>query len=132
MGVPLYDYSKWPNFSKEELVCSHTHLENPHIKKFERLMCLVQALRSWHCVPFTVTSAYRHITHPSEAKKLHPGQHTIAAIDIQVPPEIAHLVVAQAFEAGCTGIGIKMHGPYNERFIHLDFREGPARVWSYP
>ena len=132
MSGLLYDYSQWPNFSHGELVCQHTGLENPNIDSFTSLMNWVQGLRDSVGVPFKVTSCYRHETHPYEVKKLKPGMHNIAAIDIQVPIEHAHELVRLAFQRGFTGIGWKMHGAQKNRFIHLDRRVGPQRIWTYP
>lgn len=131
MGVPLYDYRRWPNFSRKELACRHTNLENPNVEEFAYLMNWVQHWRTLLDIPFTVTSAYRHPSHPDEKDKLQLGQHTIAAIDLQVAPEHVHKLVTMAFEAGCKGMGWKLHGAYNKRFIHIDFRKGPSVIWSY-
>lgn len=130
--MSLYDYSRWSNFTKEELVCQHTGKENPNVKEFTRLMDRVQALRSYMGIPFRVNSAYRHPTHPIEAKKAKGGMHTYAAIDIWVPVEYCHKLVDKAFLLGFTGIGINLKGAQSGRFIHLDIRpQEEARIWSY-
>ena len=84
MNNSLYDYSRYPNFTKDKLICSHTGLENPNVDKFGELMDRVQFLRSWAGVPFYVTSAYRSPQHPIEAKKAVAGQHSVAAIDFNL------------------------------------------------
>lgn len=132
MGVPLYDYRRWPNFTKSELACKHTGLENPNEAEFIFLMDWVQFFRSELGVPFEVTSAYRHQSHPDERDKVLPGQHTLAAIDLKIPVQHCHRLSRLAFAAGCTGMGWKLHGDLRYRFIHLDFRKGPPRIWSYP
>lgn len=130
----IYDYNDWPNFSKKELQCQQTGKENPNVCEFIVLMDLVQALRSWYGKPMTVTSGYRSEEHNIEAAKIlktgKGGMHTIAAIDLQVPPEDVHKVLKKAFELGFTGIGVNCKGNHAQRFIHLDLREVPW-VWSY-
>ena len=132
MTRPLYDYSRWPNFSKEELVCTHTGLENPNTVEFTELMNFVQHIRTLLNCPLVVTSCYRHETHPYEINKVKPGQHNLAAIDLQVPVDRCHEFVAMAFTLGFTGIGWKLHGAHKNRFIHLDRRLSPPRLWTYP
>lgn len=129
--MSLYNYDRWPNFSKEELVCQHTGEENPNVEKFTQLMDGIQELRDWYGKPIGVTSAYRSPSHPIEARKEKPGQHTIAAIDIRIPTADCHRVIAKAFELGYTGIGVNLVGDRGQRFIHLDERTSPPRVWSY-
>ena len=127
----MYDYNRWHHFSKSELICQHTGEENPNVERFTQLMDGIEALRCWYGKPMYVSSAYRSPTHPIEARKSKPGQHTLAAIDFRVPTEDCYKIVARAFELGYTGVGINLTGDRNTRFIHLDERTSPARVWSY-
>lgn len=126
----LYDYDCWANFSKKELVCKHTGLENPNVMEFTFLMDMVQLLRTRLGIPIGVSSAYRHPTHPTEAKKKKPGMHSVAAIDLHIPGPYIHDALKMAIELGFTGIGVNYKGARNQRFLHLDFRETPM-VWSY-
>lgn len=132
MSGPLYNYARWPNFSQEELACQHTGEENPNVKDFTRLMDFIQAMRTYFGVPFKVTSGYRHPSHPIEAAKDRAGQHTKAAIDIRVPNRFVHELVNLAFAEGAKGIGIKLHGDPDYRFVHIDFRDTQPYIWSYP
>jgi len=127
----MYDYEQWPNFTRQEMLCQHTGEENPNIEEFVDLIDSLQELRTWYGKPIKVTSGYRHPTHPIEARKSKLGQHTIAAVDIQVPTEDCHKIVAKAFLLGFTGIGINLKGAKSSRFIHLDKRVTGARMWSY-
>lgn len=130
--IELYDYSRWQNFSKAELICQHTGLENPNVEAFGNLMDSVQELRIWAGVSFIVTSAYRHPTHPYEARKVNgPGEHSRSAIDFQVPVMSCHRVLARAFQMGFTGVGVNLKGKPGVRFIHLDERVSAPMVWSY-
>lgn len=127
----MYDYTRWPNFSKAKLVCQHTGLENPNVDDFIYLMDNMQVLRTWYGKPMYETSGYRDPSHPYEVKKAKPGQHTKAAIDFRVPTEDCHKIVFQMFKMGFTGIGWQLKGNHATRFIHGDFRSSPPRIWSY-
>ena len=65
------------------------------------------------------------------------GPHTKGAADIGVSGAKALAVIAAAQAEGMTGIGVKQHGPYAGRFVHLDAlpnADGQPRphLWSYP
>lgn len=127
-----YDYTRWENFTKEDLECSQTGKENPNVEDFSDLMDDVQLLRTWAGVPFHVSSGYRSPEHPIEARKTRPGQHSKAAIDFRVKTEDCYRIVKKAFKMDCfTGIGINLTGDANTRFIHLDKRTTAERIWSY-
>ena len=121
---------KWRNFSDEELSCRCCGESNPNLE-FEELMDAVQEMREELGFPFPVTSAYRCPDHPIEAKKDKFGYHRTAAIDINVYGHKAVSLIELALEKGFTGIGVNQKGPYKQRFIHLDMREGPRVIWSY-
>ena len=120
-----------PYFSSEEMSCSHTGLE----KMDARFMEMLTELRVAYAKPLRVTSAYRDITHPIEAKKAKPGAHaTGKAADIAVERGEAYEVLKLALDIGFTGIGVAQKG--SGRFLHLDICEpedGMIRptVWSY-
>jgi uncharacterized protein YcbK (DUF882 family) len=127
----LYDYSRWKNFTKMDLICQQTGKENPNVEAFTQLMDDVQWLREWASIPFHVNSAYRAPEHPIEARKARPGQHSKAAIDFRVSTKDCYRIVKHAFAMGFTGIGINLTGDPLTRFIHLDERQTEPRLWSY-
>lgn len=120
-----------PYFTSEEMACRHTGLE----KMDPEFMELLTDLRVAYAKPMRVTSAYRHPTHPAEAKKSVSGAHSTGkAVDIAVDRgdawELVHLAMAMGFQ----GIGVQQKG--SGRFIHLDMcteKEGKVRptIWSY-
>ena len=128
---------RWPNFTFDEWACSHTGqcLVNP------TFMDALQWLRDDVAQPLTVTSGYRHITHPIETAKIlagkRPGAHTSGkAVDLRVSGDLAYRVLDAAFKLNFTGIGISQAGEVNKRFIHLDQMtrdDGFPRptIWSY-
>ena len=120
-----------PYFTKDEMKCSHTGIEMMDPDFMQQLTLLREAWGK----PMVITSAYRHDTHPIEARKAKPGAHTTGrAVDIAVQGEDAlnllELVLAHDF----TGVGIQQKG--SGRFIHIDnlqSQEGWPRptIWSY-
>jgi zinc D-Ala-D-Ala carboxypeptidase len=128
----MSDWSRWPNFSITEMRCKHTGKDGMHPEFMDRL----QALRVKYARPMKITSAYRHETHPVEAKKRTPGAHTKGrAVDVAVLGADAYRLVQLATEFGFTGIGVSQK-PDGARFIHLDdvtSKDGFARpaLWSY-
>lgn len=101
----------------KRLACSHTN----DLKLRSGFMDKVLELRIVCGFAFYVTSAYRSITHPVEARKSSPGAHTLGvAIDIHVTADQAWQVVAEAYKLGFTACGVSQKGAWNSRFIHLD------------
>jgi uncharacterized protein YcbK (DUF882 family) len=78
-----------------------------------------------------VSSGYRDPSHPNEASKAQPGEHTTGrATDIAVSGSAALRLVVLAVKHGFTRIGVQQKG--TGRFIHLgDSPDFPAGMWSY-
>ena len=121
------DNWKCPNFSPGEFRCQHTGKEGMHPEFMARL----QTLREVYAKPMTITSGYRHPTHPIEARKASPGEHSTGrAADVGVQGEDALRLVWLAVECGFTRIGVQQKGA--GRFIHLgDSPDFPPGIWSY-
>lgn len=134
----MIDWSKYPSFTEEEMACSHTGLTG--VKP--ELMDNLQDLRDRVGV-LQVSSGYRAVAHPIEAKKERAGAHTTGlAVDIKCFGGRAHAILGAAIEQGCwTGIGINMRGDHSQLFIHLDCLPidgltgyghiGRPTLWSY-
>ena len=122
-----------PYFTKEEMQCSHTGLGGMDVGFMDKLT----ELRAAYAKPMVVTSAYRHPTHPIEARKSQPGTHSTGrAVDIAVDRGDAWEVLHLAMAMGFTGIGVQQKG--DGRFLHLDNlqpnefeRFMRPTVWSY-
>lgn len=131
------DWSKYPNFSREEFECSATGYCDMNADFMEQ----IQILREVYGRPMVVTSGYRDpIEHPIEANKTRPGAHAYGvAADFKVSYGDAYELLAAAIELNVfTGIGIAQKGDPASRFIHLDtatseMLDGAPRptVWSY-
>ena len=122
------NWDDYPNFSEAEFTCSHTGKCEMQASFMEKL----QQLRTEYGKAMTVTSGYRHETHPVEAKKDRPGIHTMGlAADIACGGADAYHILQIAFKLGFTGIGVAQSG--RNRFLHLDTYNKPPRsnVWSY-
>ena len=95
-------------------------------------------LRLRSAYPFRLNRA---VSCPDHDKRIggagiHPTGH---CIDIEILcQDHAQYIIFNARDHGFTGIGVKMHGPYRGRLIHLDDlpEDLPGRVrpaiWTYP
>lgn len=121
------DWERYKNFTKAEFDCKHTGLN----EMTHEFMMRLQAIRSDYGHPMTVTSGYRHPTHPVEARKLHSnGEHTTGnCADVACSNGTDRFkLVTIALANGITRIGIARN------FLHLGIGgEGlPDRViWDY-
>ncbi len=131
---------RWPNFSFDEMACRHTGL--CYISWL--LMDHLQRMRVELGAPLTVTSGYRHPTHPVEAAKSGgPGAHaTGKAVDIKCHGILAWRILGwrgpSYIDPTFSGIGVSQSGPQDQRFLHLDIIDKPEEfhaprpwVWSY-
>lgn len=81
--------------------------------------------------PLTVTSGYRHPTHPVEAAKSGgPGAHaTGKAVDIKCHGILAWRILGwrgpSYIDPTFSGIGVSQSGPQDQRFLHLDIIDKP-------
>lgn len=122
------------HFSKKELQCKHTGKCNMD----SVFMGMLETLREDYGKPMIITSGYRDITHPEEASKNKkegalPSDHTIgAAVDISCSLSQAKQILTLALNIGFTRVGIKQHGPFNGRFLHLCYRTDKSEIiFSY-
>jgi zinc D-Ala-D-Ala carboxypeptidase len=117
------------NFTLEEMRCRHTGIDGMQPEFMEML----QKCRQIYGRPMTVTSAYRHPTHPIEARKARPGEHAMGlAADIHVTGSDALDLIDAALSAGFRRIGVNQNGDIRQRFIHLGAsKDLPPGVWSY-
>lgn len=121
------NWTLYPNFSEAELRCKHSGKCEMHPEFMRRL----QQVRDVFGKPMTVTSGYRDRTHPIEARKDTPGEHSTGrAVDIGVQGADALRLIRIALDAGFTRIGVQQKGI--GRFIHLgDNPAFPPGIWSY-
>ena len=101
----------YPNFPKSDFDCKHSgRNEMKH-----EFMVVLQAIRNEYNAPMRVTSGFRHPTHPIEAKKMRPGEHTFGmSADIACNNGADRFrLVTIALKHGITRIGIA------KTFVHL-------------
>lgn len=123
------DWNLYENFSEEEFACSHTgrcHMDKDHMDK-------LQSMRHASPFPFVVTSGYRAPTHPIEAAKNNPGEHSMGkATDLRARGVQALWLIENARKFGFNRVGVKQSG--GGRFIHLGSAtkgfSSPA-LWNY-
>ena len=123
-----------PHFSKAEVACKcGCGLLPP-----QSLMDRAERVRVKVGFPMPVNSGARCPEYNAKVSGTGlTGPHTKGALDIGVSGKQALAVIAAAQEEGMTGIGVKQHGPYAKRFVHLDDlpnADGQPRphLWSYP
>ena len=123
----LAEWSEYPNFKKSEFDCKHTGLnEMKH-----DFMVVLQKIRTEYGKGMTITSGFRHPTHPIEARKGHAnGEHTKGlCADIACTNSSDRFALLDlALKNGIARIGI------NKSFLHLGVGAPglPDRVaWDY-
>ncbi len=123
---------RWNNFTADEFKCRHcgAHIIIPEF------MDKLQAVRTEYGKPMKITSGYRCSQHNSAVSDTGlTGPHTTGrAVDIQVSGKDALRLLVLAVKHGFTGIGVKQHGLFGARFLHLDdLPDDTTRpsIWSY-
>lgn len=104
-------WGTYPNFPKAEFDCKHSSCNE---MKHEFMVAL-QAIRD-EFGPMRITSGYRHVTHPIEARKGHAnGEHTKGmCCDVACNNGAArYRLITIALKHGITRIGIA------KTFVHL-------------
>lgn len=122
---------RWDNFTPQEFACSCCGV----VQVDEGFMDKLQALRTATSVPMPISSGFRcpdYNDHISSTGR--EGPHTTGhACDISLAGESAFVVLTMAEDF--KGIGLKQHGPWKGRFIHLDDLENGEhprpRIWTY-
>ena len=127
------NYGKF--FIEDEFRCSHSG----EVFMEQSVVDGLNQLRALWGSPIILSSAYRHPTHPVEAKKIakggNAGQHSKGtAVDILCSGKDAYdllnIIIKQKI---WSGIGISQRGVHTSRFIHIDQAKGISRptIWSY-
>lgn len=125
----MIDWSRYPNFSRAEFACSHTG----RCEMRPEFLAVLQAIRSEYGQPLRISSGYRDRTHPIEARKAVPGEHTMGlCADVAIQGADALRLIEIALRHGIKRIGVQQKGA--GRFIHLGLG-GPGlpseAIWSY-
>ncbi|WP_164504273.1 D-Ala-D-Ala carboxypeptidase family metallohydrolase [Nitrosomonas sp. HPC101] len=128
-STDVIDWAQYPNFNEQEFRCRHTGL----CYMDARFMTRLQAIRNAYGKPMIITSGYRAKTHPVEARKAAPGEHTLGlAADISVRGSDAFNLLKIALAHGIMRIGVKQTG--EGRFLHLGMATSnfpSPMIWSY-
>lgn len=123
------DWSKYPSFSENEFRCKHTKL----CAMRPEFMAILQDIRNEYKKPLLISSGYRHPTHPIEAAKQTPGEHSLGTCaDVLVSGPDAIFLLKIALRFGITRVGVQQKGP--SRFLHLGIGGGglpSPMIWSY-
>ena len=86
-----------------------------------------------------ITSGYRCGDHNADVSTTSIGPHTMGcAVDISISGEDVSTLIDLALGLGFTGFGLKQHGSFAGRYVHLDAvpignNDIPRpRFWTYP
>ena len=111
------------HFNVEEFNCTHS---NANLMD-EAFLHKLDELREKCGFPFKITSGYRDVTHPAEARKEKGGTHTQGiAADIAVSNGVDRMkIVKEALAMGFGGIGVA------RTFVHVDMRATTPVMWTY-
>jgi hypothetical protein len=125
---------RWPNFTPAEFACRGSG----KLLIVPAFMDRLQRLRNTFAKPMPITSGYRSPEHNRAVSSTgYNGPHTTGrAVDIRIAGEAADKLFDLAKPHGFTGRGIRQHGDWSGRFLHLDDLTAPEhprpRIWSYP
>jgi len=129
----MKDWSKYPNFDRSEFICKcgcgQEEMDEEFLEK-------LQNIRVEAGFPFIINSGYRCPDHNDRVSGTgRNGPHTTGmAVDIGVMGANAHHLTVIGILHGMTGIGVCQRGPWDKRFIHLDFIVDHNKrpwMWSY-
>lgn len=129
---------RWPHFTPKELRADragHSPFAGRVIVDPD-FLDLLEALRVRTGVRMPVTSYTRSPEYNDRvAGSGRAGPHTTGrAVDVALYGGGLVVALAAALDMGFNGIGLKQHGPYRDRFIHLDDLPnamGRARPWPW-
>ncbi len=115
--ISAADWKFFPNFTESEFAClCGCGLADMDLLFMERL----QRVRTALDAGMVITSGFRCPEYNARiggAAGVHPSGH---ASDIAIAGERVFHLQFLAFKAGMQGIGLRQHGPWNKRFVHLD------------
>ena len=130
MTEPNWD--KYEHFSRSEFVC---HCGCGRADMDEGYMQMLSALRDAYKKPTVVSSGFRCPEHNKKVSTTgEDGPHTTGkAADVLINGAEAFSLMKLSFLWGFSGVGLKQHGDFAKRFIHLDTLTGDTRprVWTY-
>ena len=84
--------------------------------------------------PLNLSSAYRCKIHNKVVGGVEDSPHPLGrGVDIPISGLYAYTLLTIAISVGFTGIGIRQHGDWSKRFIHLDnfTHDKRPRIWTY-
>ena len=134
-GWPANTANRWPNFRDisdgggDVLRCSCGcgALPEPYF------MMWLQDIRNAVGFPLIITSGARCPAYNAKVSSTGiSGPHTTGlAGDIAIYGPRCHNLLKAAYAASVCGVGDKQHGPWKDRFVHLDIIVGEKRPWKW-
>lgn len=128
------DWSKYPNFSYNELRCKQTK----KCKMNPQFMETLQKIRNDFGKPMIISSGFRAPEHTIERAKVQPGEHSYGCcVDVLVWGEDAVKLIQLTLNHDITRIGVSQKGVVSGRFIHIGYGDKvkperfPSTIWTY-
>ena len=134
MGEPRpvgFEPTRWAEvkyFTSAEMACKHCGIE----RMVHGFMARLDELRERYGAPLRVTSGYRCPEYNDTISTTGiAGPHTTGqAVDLHCAGGAnSYRLLSLATTLGFEGIGVRIKGKNDQRFVHLDMRG--FRVWSY-
>ena len=127
----MIDWSDYPNFTEAEMRCKCGCGRADMKPSF---MMTLQRVRNALGRPMIVTSGFRCPDYDKSTGGAGIHSQGLAA-DIKVAGETVYHMLGTAYAMDVRGIGLKQHGPWADRFMHLDTVNDLAhprpRIWTY-
>lgn len=129
----MIDWSLYPNFTRDEFKCKHTG----KCEMRPEFMELMQEIRSRYGKPIYISSGYRDPSHPIEAMKDKPGEHTEGmAADIICYTDNALKLLDIVLNLSVTRIGLHQKGRASSRYMHIGLGDKltntyTSSIWTY-
>ncbi len=128
----MIDWSDYPHFTEAEFRCKGKNCCGGQADMKPDFLMALERVRSAFGRPMIVTSGYRCPEHDQYVggAGVHPqGQ----AADFWLSGEPVYHLLGIAYAMDIKGIGLKQHGAFSGRMIHLDTMGGRTRprVWTY-
>lgn len=127
----MADFSKIRNFKPQEF--DSPDLPGSGRSVDQELVDKLQAMRDHLGYPIKINSAVRSAAHNHDVGGVNDSYHMKGqAVDVAAPLSKIYDMLAAAINVGFSGIGIKRHSGQAVGMLHLDVRQGPRVVWTYP
>lgn len=122
--MPEPDWDSYANFSRWEFEC---RCGCGRAEMDATFLFWLQEIRTEFDHPMTISSGFRCPDSDTTAARHRTGEGS----DIVIAAPWAKVLLKLALGADVLGLGIRQHGTWNKRILHLDRIEGRESLWTY-